>query len=182
MNKTSSNPSSFAQDFLIFFSLVAVVAISRWIPHPANFTALTGVALFSGSYWARKQWRFATPLAAMFVSDMVLGFYPGISITYLAVAACVLLSPVLSASLWKVLSRSVWASLVFFVVSNLGVWLSGGLYPMTFEGLQTCFVMAIPFYSATLTSSVFYSLALYSLYRVAVAQQGLQGFLKYNHG
>lgn len=182
MNNTGINNSSFAKDFLIFLSLVALLAVSRWIPHPANFTALTGVALFSGSYWATKQWRLITPLAALFVSDMVLGFYPGISMTYLAVAACVLVSPLLTASLWKVLSRGVLASMIFFVVSNLGVWISAELYPMTFEGLQTCFILAVPFYSATLTSSLFYSLALYSLYRVALTQQGLQGFLKLKHG
>ncbi len=168
--------------WIVFVGLVALILVSRFIPHPANFTALIAVALFSGSFFAGSAHRFVAPMVAMFVSDIILGFYPGIEVNYIAVALSIFLAPSLTSSLWSVGARSVAASVVFFIVSNLGVWLAAGLYPMTAQGLQTCFIMAWPFYPALLTSSVVYSVAVYSLYRLALAEQKWQGFFKLKHG
>jgi Family of unknown function (DUF6580) len=37
-------------------------------------------------------------------------------------------------------------SCVFFVVTNFAVWASGAQYPLTLEGLETCYTLAIPFF------------------------------------
>ncbi len=52
------------------------------------------------------------------------------------------------------------SSTVFFVVSNLGVWL-GGFYPLTLSGLVECFVLALPFYGAILVGDGFYAAILF---------------------
>lgn len=170
------------RSFITFTAVVGLILLSRWIPHPANFTALIAMAIFSGSFWANRSLRFVAPLLAMFISDMVFGFYPGVEINYLAIAMCVLLAPSLDASLMKILSRSAVASVVFFAVSNLGVWVFAGLYPQTVEGLKSCFVMAIPFYPATLTSALFYSTLCFAVYRLTSAKKGFEGFLKPIYG
>lgn len=167
---------------MIFISLVTLLLVSRWIPHPPNFTPLLAVALLGGSLWRKSHWRFVAPMLALFISDAILGFYPGIEMNYVAVALSVLIAPALSASLLSVGLRSVLASVLFFVISNLGVWMFAGLYPMTLAGLQTCFVLAVPFYSATLVSTLLYSTILYSVYRLAYARQGFEGFLKVKYG
>jgi hypothetical protein len=170
------------RSLITFLAVVGLILLSRWIPHPANFTALIAMALFSGSFWANKSLRFVAPLLAMIISDAVFGVYPGIEVNYLAVALCVLLAPNLEASLPTILGRSTLASVVFFVVSNLGVWMFAGLYPQTLEGLQSCFVMAIPFYPALLTSALFYSTLCFAVYRFTSAKEGFQGFLKPKYG
>jgi hypothetical protein len=45
------------------------------------------------------------------------------------------------------------ATAVFFVLSNLGVWLMSGMYPLTSAGLVECFVMALPFLQNSVTST-----------------------------
>jgi hypothetical protein len=78
----------------------------------------------------------------------------------------VLVAPSLNAKPLTIATRSFLASIVFFVISNLGVWLFAGLYPMTIQGLETCFVMAIPFYKGTLLGALFYSSIFYGAYRL----------------
>lgn len=170
------------RSLMTFLAVVGFILVSRWIPHPANFTALISMAIFSGSFWANRSLRFIAPLLAMLISDVIFGFYPGIEVNYLAVAMCVLLAPALEAPLTTILARSAMASIVFFVVSNLGVWIFAGLYLQTFEGLKTCFVMAIPFYPAILTSSLFYSAVCFATYRLTSAEKGFDGFLKPKYG
>ncbi len=53
------------------------------------------------------------------------------------------------------------ASVLFFVVTNFGVWLEGSLYPQTLDGLRACFIAAIPFFRNTLTSTVLFSFVLF---------------------
>lgn len=154
------------KQIVLFLSLVGCILISRWVPHPLNFTALISVALFSGSFWQSSSLRFAIPLVAMFISDFFIGFYPGIEINYIAIAACVLVAPSLNTKPLTIAARSFYASVLFFVISNLGVWAMAGLYPLTLQGLQTCFVLAIPFYKGTLLGALFYSFVIYGAYRL----------------
>jgi hypothetical protein len=53
------------------------------------------------------------------------------------------------------------SSLIFFIVTNLGVWLVDGLYTLDFNGLMNCFTMAIPFYKNELFSNIIFSSTLF---------------------
>lgn len=144
---------------LVLLSAIVVAAALRLVPHPPNFTPIGAMALFSGAYLGRRGLAFAAPLAAMLLSDAVLGFYSGMQYTYFAVALIVLIG-------WAVRSRisplrvgmgAVASSILFFLVSNFGTWLSSGMYPHTFAGLSACFVAAIPFFQNTLAGDLFYA-------------------------
>jgi len=52
--------------------------------------------------------------------------------------------------------------LVFFVVTNFGFWTTG-YYGYTFNGLITAYIMAIPFATNTILSTLIYSLLIYFL-------------------
>jgi hypothetical protein len=52
-------------------------------------------------------------------------------------------------------------SLLFFVLTNLGVWAMGSLYPKTWEGLVACYVAAIPFFQNTLLGDAVYATLLF---------------------
>ncbi len=170
------------RSFITFIAIVGLILLSRWIPHPANFTALIAMAIFSGSFWVNKTARFAAPLLAMAISDAIFGFYPGIEMNYAAVALCVLFAPKLNASILTVTTRSALASTVFFVVSNLGVWMFAGLYPQTLAGLEMCYLMGLQFYPATLASAIFYSVICFAAYRLTAYEKGFDGFLKPTYG
>jgi|SRR3954453_24147419 hypothetical protein len=140
-------------------SAILAAAALRLVPHPPNFTAIGAMALFGGAYLGRRAIAFAAPLTAMLLSDLVLGFYPGFWVQYLAVAlvvavGCLALPRI---SVLRVATAAIASSLTFFVVTNLGVWAMSGMYPLTPSGLAACYVAAIPFFQNTLAGDLFYS-------------------------
>ena len=52
------------------------------------------------------------------------------------------------------------SSLVFFIITNFGVWLLGG-YTYSVEGLILCYSMAIPFFANSILADLFFSGILY---------------------
>ena len=151
--------------------LTAIVfaAALRLVPHPPNFTPIGAMALFSGAYLGRRSLAFVAPLAAMLLSDAVLGFYSGMWVTYLAVALITLLG---SLALQKrtpvrIGLTAVAGSVLFFVVSNFGTWALSGMYPHTAAGLAACYVAAIPFFHNALTGDLFYATMLFGGFRFA---------------
>src|SRR5690242_5906045 len=102
-------------------TLIAIIlgaVFSRLIPHPPNATSITAVALFSGAYFADKRLAFAVPMAALLLSDAILGFYRDMEIVYLSFALVVCLGFTLSQrrSVLRIGVTAAVASLIFFVV------------------------------------------------------------------
>ena len=144
---------------LVLLSAIIAAAALRLVPHPPNFTPIGAMALFSGAYLGRRGLAFVAPLAAMLLSDAVLGFYSGMQYTYFAVAVVVLIGWAISARIspLRVGAGALASSVLFFLVSNFGTWLSSGMYPHTFDGLAACYVAAIPFFQNTLAGDLFFS-------------------------
>jgi hypothetical protein len=59
------------------------------------------------------------------------------------------------------------ASVVFYLVSNFGVWLQGKLYAMTWEGLGACYLAALPFFKNMLAGNAVYALVLFGGFALA---------------
>lgn len=163
--------------------LVGVAAMSRLIPHPPNFTPITGMALLGGAVLGHWFPAVGIPLLAMVASDAILGwfvygygfFHTTMPFVYGSLVAIVFLSRLLraSASVTKLSAIVLASSTLFFVVTNFGVWFVGvltgrGLYPPTVEGLWACYVAAIPFFGYTLAGDVFYTTLLFGAWAMLV--------------
>ena len=145
-------------------------AALRLVPHPPNFSPIAAMALFAGAYMPRKLLAFVAPFGALILSDIALGgFYPGMNFVYLSFALTVLIG-------WAVASRktpltigaaAVAGSILFFVLTNLGMWLFSGIYPVTQAGLIACYVAAIPFFQNTLAGDLFYTALLFGGFALA---------------
>jgi hypothetical protein len=148
---------------LALLAAIAGAAALRLVPHPPNFSPIDAMALFSGAYLGRRALAFAAPLAALLLSHLVLGFYPGFWVQYLAVALVVLIGILAlgKVSVLRVGGAALAASVIFFLVTNFGVWELGTMYPLTLEGLAACYVAAIPFFQNTLAGDLFYSALLF---------------------
>ena len=145
--------------FIISFGI-----LSRLIVHTPNFTPILSMALLAGIYLKGRQ-AVVVPLVLMVISDFLIGFYgKEMLFTWAAIMLVSLVGVWLKAkkSLATVLGGSIGSALVFFIVSNLGSWLT--LYPHTVKGLQQCYIMAIPFFRSSLISTVAYSLVFYAGY------------------
>lgn len=153
--------------FLTF--LVFVAAAIRLIPHPPNFAPIAAIALFGGAYFDKKSFAFAVPLAAMFLTDAIIGFHSLMWIVYVSFAVIVLIGMVLlkKVSVKNVIAASVTASLSFFIITNFGVWAFGTMYPKNFAGLIECYIAAIPFIQNTLIGDLFYSGIMFGIYELA---------------
>src|SRR5438046_2021568 len=55
-------------------AIVGLAALSRLLPHPPNVTPIAAMALFAGAHFRNWRIAFLMPIAAMFLSDLVLGF------------------------------------------------------------------------------------------------------------
>lgn len=126
--------------FLIF----AIVA-SRLLPHPPNFTPVIAIFMLAGSI------NLLGCLIAYLITDAVFGFHSYMIWVYssLFMIAYLQRGPVLS-------------SIIFFVITNFGVWTSGW-YGYDLQGFLMCYLMAIPFFINTLTSTFIFSIMIKSL-------------------
>jgi len=152
----------------VALSLIAAGVSLRLLPHPANFAPITAIAIFGGAVLPRRisVW---VPLGAMMVSDLFIGFYDIIWVTW----GCYLLIA-LAGSHWfrKPTLRTgaaitLSASLFFFAVTNLAVWIWSGMYAHTWHGFVQCYAMALPFFRGTVVSDILYTAALFGVYRLA---------------
>jgi len=154
---------------IALLSAIVVAAALRLVPHPPNFTPIGAMALFSGAYLGRRVVAFAAPLGALLLSDLVLGFYHGQAIVYFSVALIVMIgmTALTRVSVVRVGAAAIASSVLFFVITNFGVWLLSGIYPRTFGGLEACYVAAIPFFQNTVAGDLFYATLLFGGFRIA---------------
>ena len=143
---------------------IFTAAAMRLLPHPPNFSPIAAMALFSGAQMPKRALAFVAPFAALILSDLALGgFYPGMNFVYLSFALTVLIG-------WAIASRktplviggaAVASSVLFFILTNFGMWLFSGIYPVTGAGLVACYVAAIPFFQNTLVGDLSFTLLLF---------------------
>src|SRR5215472_9572048 len=144
---------------IVLLCMVLAAAASRVIPHPPNVASITAVALFGGAYLANKRLAFLVPLAGLFLSDLILGFYSHMEVVYgsFALVVCFGLLIRKNRRPLRIAGAALASSILFFVTTNFGVWAFESLYPKTMAGLVACYVAAIPFLQNTLVGDALYT-------------------------
>lgn len=148
---------------------VFVAAFLRLVPHMPNFAPIGALALFGGAYLSKRH-ALILPLAAMFVSDIFIGFDSPVSRA--TVYGSFLLIGFIGLYLRKhknfqtIVFAALSSSVIFFLITNFGVWAFGSLYPHTSAGLVACFTAAIPFFRNTLMGDLFYTAVFFGGYEL----------------
>jgi hypothetical protein len=141
----------------IFLALAA----SRFIPHPPNFTSLIALGFYVPALLGLK---FIPALIVSFIiTDLIIGFHGTVLFTWGAVIFIGLLSQFFSSSILIRLTGSLLGAILFFIITNFGVW-SAGFYGYTFSGLISCYLLAIPFFAYTFISTLSYSILIETIY------------------
>src|SRR4051812_706455 len=153
-----------AGEFMLVFGLIALDVLVRILPNTLNFSPVAASALFAGAVLGRRL-ALAVPLAAMALSDCVLGFddwrmtvfvYAGLTLPAmlgaLARGSC---KPIRLASLAAL------SSVMFFITSNFAVWMFSGIYARDAAGLLKCYIAALPFFQNTLIGDLFWTAVLF---------------------
>jgi hypothetical protein len=163
MKTTARRPAS----HWLMLILVAGAALTRLLPHPANFTAVGAVALLGGSMLSNRRLALLVPLLILLVTDLVLGFH----VSMLPVYACFALTVWIGTRLpgrpgpWPVAAGALSSSVIFFLVTNLPLWYADlSLYPLTWQGTLQSYAAALPFFGNQVAGDLIYSAVLFGLY------------------
>ncbi|OGX28499.1 MAG: hypothetical protein A3B78_00145 [Omnitrophica WOR_2 bacterium RIFCSPHIGHO2_02_FULL_67_20] len=145
--------------------LIVLGILARLVPHPWNATPVMAIALFGGTYLS-KRWGVLLPLAIVGVSDLLIMWHRTAPFTWAAFAVTGTLGWWLRRhpSPGRILCASLIGSCLFFIISNFGVWASGGLYPPTASGLWECYLAGLPFFRNTVGGDLVYTAALFGAY------------------
>jgi hypothetical protein len=139
---------------------IILAVLTRFIPHPWNFSPVYGALLFGGANMNKREsiWFSAITLGA---SDVVLTKYIyhldigwGELIQMTAFVSIAMIGWILKKhfSIVRLGVACLAAPLSFYLISDFGVWLGFNSYPHTWNGLLACYVAAIP-YQGRITAS-----------------------------
>lgn len=159
--------------------LVALIFAARILPHAANFTPVAAVGLFAGVY-LRRSWALFVPLAGLILSDLVLGGYGvrGMAVVYGAFALTFVVGRLISrknffagrkigAKIARGVAGTLFASILFFLITNNIFLYTPSLYPMDFAGMIQSYAAGVPFFRAQILGDAIYSFSLFGAYEVA---------------
>tara|TARA_B100000963_G_C22506360_1_gene616201 strand:+ start:411 stop:899 length:489 start_codon:yes stop_codon:yes gene_type:complete len=134
----------------IFLSLAA----SRFIPHPPNFTSLLALAFYVPVFFGV---RYIVVLIISFaITDLIIGYHLGTHWTWGSVLIIGLISKFFAKNhIWRI-SGALVGACIFFIVTNLGVWLTG-VYGLSIPGLVFSYTIAIPFFAYSILSTLCFS-------------------------
>ena len=144
---------------LIIPAIIIFAAFTRLMPHPPNFTPIIAMGLFGGAYIKDMRIAILIPIIAMIIADVFLGFHGTMIWVYSSLILITIMGTLLKnrTTFINCTAATLGGSLLFFLLTNLGVWISSGFYPKSTAGLLTCYSIALPFFGNTLAGALFYS-------------------------
>lgn len=167
------------EKIIAIFILVVVGISYRLFPHPPNFAPIAAISLFSGFYFRR--YFIAIPIAAMFASDIFLGFYDWklMAAVYFSFALIGMLGILMrkNKSVAMLIGFSLAGSFLFFTLTNSAVWLFSPWYASNMQGLLECYTMAIPFFKNTILGDLFYASVIFGCYEILAQPKERLAFL-----
>ena len=78
------NLTKIIQKEIFPISLILLLAFSRLLPHPPNFTPIVAVAIMSGYFFKNIKLSFVILLISMLLVDVFIGFYKHMLFVYLS--------------------------------------------------------------------------------------------------
>ena len=167
------------KELVITLLIVAAMAASRLIPHAPNITSTLAGLIFGGAV-LRKGIFALFILAGYYVSDLLINniLYAGDHIgfqwtsqsfywIYTAMILIFLISRMFTTQIqnpFGILAISLSSSVLFFLMSNFGVWMEKIIYVNNMQGLSACYVAALPFFSNEVAATLFFTCIFFGVY------------------
>ena len=141
------NKKNLQSFFFIFFFLT----ISRLIPHEPNFTPILSISILGFLFSTILSVKVLIVLGSMFFSDLIIGTHDFMIYVYFSLTLLIIFS-----NSKNYIYMMFFGPLIFFIITNFGVWLNSSYYTKNINGLIESFYMAIPFFKNTILSTFFY--------------------------
>lgn len=156
---------------LFVVTAIAIAAMTRILPHPSNFTAVGAMALFAGATMSNRWLSLLIPAAALFITDLFLGFHNTMWAVYGAMALTTMIG-------WAIRDRqnfititggSLISVMLFFLITNSAMWVVGfftpdGFYAQNASGLTASVVSGIPFLNNSILGQLVYTAVLFGAF------------------
>jgi len=154
-------------------SLIIILVLARLIPHPPNFTPIIAAAIMSGIFFKNIYLSLGVLIISMLLADLFIGFYNNLIFVYLSLLLITFAFYKLSKKInfRNLFFYSFIGSLIFFLISNFGVWALGSpgvsniAYEKSLNGLIECYIFAIPFFGNTFLSTIIFSYPAIFIYK-----------------
>ncbi len=154
--------------FIAISAVIFALALFRLLPHWPNVSPVAAMALFGGAYFADKRLALVVPFAALFLSDLVLGLHNSMIFVYAGFALTVVIGFMLKNKITftNTSFAVVASSVLFFLLTNFGAWMTSALYAKTAEGLMQAFIAGIPFFQNSLLGNLVYAAVIFGGYHL----------------
>ncbi len=155
----------------VSIGIFLALAASRFIPHPPNFTSLIALSFYVPVFFGRKY--IPVLMFCFLITDVFIGFHKIVFFTWGSVLIIGLVSIYFNKSILKRITGSLFGAVIFFLISNFGVWILGA-YEYSLKGIIECYTLAIPFFAHTLISTLIFatlfetSIKLYHLAKINI--------------
>ena len=121
----------------ISIGIFLVLASSRFVPHPPNFTSLLALSFYIPAILGL---RFIPALiVSFFITDLIIGFHSVTLFTWGSVLVIGLSSKFFLITKITRVMGALTGVIIFFIITNFGVW-TLGLYGYSIEGLILCYM------------------------------------------
>ena len=142
-------------NFGVFLGIFIALAASRFIPHPPNFTSLIALSFYVPLIFGLKY--LPILILSFAITDFIIGYHNLTHFTWGSVSLIGLLSHYFSKNLLLRLSGAFLSALIFFIITNFGVWIYSGIYQLNLAGLLQCYILALPFFGYSAISTLLFS-------------------------
>ena len=153
--------------------VIALATLIHLLPHPFGVSSIGATALYAGANGSRFFW--ATPLIPLTLAALIFGFYEPLVMIF--VFGGFMLSSF--AGRWFLRRDRSYArfggavgagALIFFVISNFGIWLAG-FYPPTMAGLVQCYINGLPFLGQSILADAAFCFVLFGAHAALERRQ-----------
>ena len=145
----------------ISLGILLALSISRFIPHPPNFTSLIALSFYVPALLGLKFLPFV--LLSFIFTDIIIGFHNTLLFTWGSILLIGFISKYFVETIKKRITGAIISALLFFMITNFGVWTSG-FYGYSIQGFIECYILAIPFFTNTLISTIIFSILIELFY------------------
>tara|TARA_Y100001970_G_scaffold33547_1_gene41742 strand:- start:1270 stop:1755 length:486 start_codon:yes stop_codon:yes gene_type:complete len=155
----------------ISFGVLVVLSASRFIPHPPNFTSLLALSFYIPAVFGKRY--IPVVVVALLFTDLFIGFHSTIIFTTGSVILIGLISNYFNRSITFRIFGALTGALIFFILSNFGVWLNGS-YGYSLNGMISCYLLAIPFFGYSIISTIIFSSIIETVYKFSNLKKRLK--------
>ncbi len=139
----------------ISIGIFLALSASRFIPHPPNFTSLIALSFYVPAIFGTRY--ISIVVFSLILTDFIIGFHNTILFTWGSIILIGLMAQYFVKSTIFRISGALTAAILFFILTNFGVWLIG-YYGYSFKGLILCYTLAIPFFISSVLSTFIFSM------------------------